>query len=245
MAQGRRPDPFRTRKLRPGTAMVLHPEGCGRVARRRTQTSKGRGHHTCPLPFHIPRTQPPSHPPIPAYPHNDALPAHRASRAPASGIRRMSRHTHLKKLPGPHGKPGCTPAAGKDTGNTPDATTRLRPQHPQESSANPRFPYATEAHQTNQPHLTIHQRNQFGRRQDCLQCVETTRRPWPYRPVNQKSTASGSLHAPPIPRSPSITCMSSSVNSKSNTFIFDRIRFICTDFGSGNTSCCNAQRTQT
>ena len=41
MAQGRRPDPFRTRKLRPGTAMVLHPEGCGRVARRRTQTSQG------------------------------------------------------------------------------------------------------------------------------------------------------------------------------------------------------------
>ena len=59
MAQGRRPDPFRTRKLRPGTAMVLHPEGCGRVARRRTQTLKGRGHHTCPLPFHIPgHTQP-------------------------------------------------------------------------------------------------------------------------------------------------------------------------------------------
>ena len=56
MAQGRRPDPFRTRKLRPGTAMVLHPEGCGRVARRRTQTLKGRGHHTCPLPFRIPRT---------------------------------------------------------------------------------------------------------------------------------------------------------------------------------------------
>ena len=54
MAQGRRPDPFRTRKLRPGTAMVLHLEGCGRVARRRTQTLKGRGHHTCPLPFHIP-----------------------------------------------------------------------------------------------------------------------------------------------------------------------------------------------
>ena len=41
MAQGRRPDPFRTRKLRPGTAMVLHPEGCGRVARRRTQTTQG------------------------------------------------------------------------------------------------------------------------------------------------------------------------------------------------------------
>ena len=35
MAQVRRPVPFRTRKLRPGTAMVLHSTGCGRVARRR------------------------------------------------------------------------------------------------------------------------------------------------------------------------------------------------------------------
>ena len=63
MAQGRRPDPFRTRKLRPGTAMVLHPEGCGRVARRRTQTSQGGDTTTCPLPFHIP-----------AYPHNPTAP---------------------------------------------------------------------------------------------------------------------------------------------------------------------------
>ena len=65
MAQGRRPDPFRTRKLRPGTAMVLHPEGCGRVARRRTQTSQGGDTTACPLPFPHTRTQPqtrPSHP---------------------------------------------------------------------------------------------------------------------------------------------------------------------------------------
>ena len=40
MARGRRPVPFRTWKLRPGTAMVLHPAGCGRVARRRTNTSQ-------------------------------------------------------------------------------------------------------------------------------------------------------------------------------------------------------------
>ena len=39
MAQVRRPVPFRTRKLRPGTAMVLHSRGCGRVARRRIQLS--------------------------------------------------------------------------------------------------------------------------------------------------------------------------------------------------------------
>ncbi len=59
MAQGRRPDPFRTRKLRPGTAMVLHPEGCGRVARRRTNTPR-RGRdatHAPPPPF------------IPTHPH--------------------------------------------------------------------------------------------------------------------------------------------------------------------------------
>ena len=41
MARGRRPVPFRTWKLRPGTAMVLHPAGCGRVARRRTNTCTG------------------------------------------------------------------------------------------------------------------------------------------------------------------------------------------------------------
>ena len=37
MAQERRPVPFRTRKLRPSTAMVLHSRGCGRVARRRIE----------------------------------------------------------------------------------------------------------------------------------------------------------------------------------------------------------------
>ena len=41
MARGRRPVPFRTWKLRPGTAMVLHPAGCGRVARRRINTYTG------------------------------------------------------------------------------------------------------------------------------------------------------------------------------------------------------------
>lgn len=39
--------PFRTRKLRPGTAMVLHPTGRGRVARRRTTRTKNpRSSHT-------------------------------------------------------------------------------------------------------------------------------------------------------------------------------------------------------
>ena len=46
MARGRRPVPFRTRKLRPCTAMVLHPTECGRVARRRNtrNTKPGRAH---------------------------------------------------------------------------------------------------------------------------------------------------------------------------------------------------------
>ena len=49
MAQVRRPVPFRTRKLRPGTAMVLHSTGCGRVARRRITTSRSpEGSSTAP-----------------------------------------------------------------------------------------------------------------------------------------------------------------------------------------------------
>ncbi len=57
MAQGRRPDPFRTRKRRPGTAMVLHPTGCGRVARRRTNTPRrGRDATHAPPPPLIPKT---------------------------------------------------------------------------------------------------------------------------------------------------------------------------------------------
>ena len=46
MAQVRRPVPFRTRKLRPGTAMVLHPTGCGRVARRRITRTGSPLEHT-------------------------------------------------------------------------------------------------------------------------------------------------------------------------------------------------------
>ena len=59
MAWGRRPVPFRTRKLRPSTAMVLHSEGCGRVAHRRSTTHKGpRTAHaaTGPLPHTPTRT---------------------------------------------------------------------------------------------------------------------------------------------------------------------------------------------
>jgi hypothetical protein len=49
IAEGKRPDPFRTRKLSPPAPMVLHPPGCGRVGHRRTQPpphTKGPPHHT-------------------------------------------------------------------------------------------------------------------------------------------------------------------------------------------------------
>jgi hypothetical protein len=36
IAKGKRPVPFRTRKLSPSAPMVLHSPGCGRVGRRRT-----------------------------------------------------------------------------------------------------------------------------------------------------------------------------------------------------------------
>ena len=40
IAAGKRPVPFRTRKLSLHTLMVLHPGGCGRVSHRRHQTTK-------------------------------------------------------------------------------------------------------------------------------------------------------------------------------------------------------------
>src|ERR671925_72855 len=43
MAEGKRPVPFRTRKLSPPAPMVLHPRGCGRVGHRRTQCEEGPG----------------------------------------------------------------------------------------------------------------------------------------------------------------------------------------------------------
>lgn len=53
MAQVRRPVPFRTRKLRPGAAMVLHSEGCGRVARRRILFFCVKGNSLRDSPFRI------------------------------------------------------------------------------------------------------------------------------------------------------------------------------------------------
>ena len=58
MAQVRRPVPFRTRKLRPGTAMVLHSTGCGRVARRRITRTGSPSEHTPQGAFPISETGP-------------------------------------------------------------------------------------------------------------------------------------------------------------------------------------------
>ena len=61
MAQVRRPVPFRTRKLRPGTAMVLHPRGCGRVARRRIHRQGPPVEHHAPGGPRISAPTPPAH----------------------------------------------------------------------------------------------------------------------------------------------------------------------------------------
>ena len=42
IAWGKRPVPFRTRKLRPTAPMVLHPGGCGRVGHRRNTIKRSR-----------------------------------------------------------------------------------------------------------------------------------------------------------------------------------------------------------
>src|SRR5690242_17911865 len=42
IAEGKRPVPFRTRKLSPPAPMVLHSGGCGRVGHRRTSSTGSR-----------------------------------------------------------------------------------------------------------------------------------------------------------------------------------------------------------
>ena len=57
IAWGKRPVPFRTRKLRPTAPMVLHPGGCGRVGHRRTLfTAQAPTTTSGPDPFNPPTT---------------------------------------------------------------------------------------------------------------------------------------------------------------------------------------------
>lgn len=58
IACGARPVPFRTRKLSPGTAMVLCPRGHGRVAHRRNHTSPKARRTTFPGPSPYPKQNP-------------------------------------------------------------------------------------------------------------------------------------------------------------------------------------------
>ena len=51
VAEGERPVPSRTRKLSPPAPMVLHSPGCGRVGRRRHQTSRKGPGTSVPGPF--------------------------------------------------------------------------------------------------------------------------------------------------------------------------------------------------
>src|SRR6185312_3278252 len=65
IASGKRPVPFRTRKLSLTAPMVLQPKGCGRVGHRRTYFEKGPGpgrdHESPgPGPFSIPRPTSPT-----------------------------------------------------------------------------------------------------------------------------------------------------------------------------------------
>src|SRR3954467_15290172 len=53
IAEGKRPVSSRTRKLSPPAPMVLHPGGCGRVGRRRTQHD-GKAHPVRGGPFPFP-----------------------------------------------------------------------------------------------------------------------------------------------------------------------------------------------
>ena len=73
IAWGKRPVPFRTRKLRPTAPMVLHPGGCGRVGHRRTTIKRSRAptSHGWGSPAFNPRlqhTQPAPNPDAPSAP---------------------------------------------------------------------------------------------------------------------------------------------------------------------------------
>lgn len=123
-AQGRRPVPFRTRKLRPGTAMVLHPIGCGRVARRRItlrRETRRASLFSCPEPaaangsfFRRPLGGPTGRAPVPAGPQPPRRPA------PAAATPRP-RPCHRYATAGT-----CKGSPGQTRGRTTTATWRDR-----------------------------------------------------------------------------------------------------------------------
>ena len=105
MAQVRRPVPFRTRKLRPGTAMVLHPTGCGRVARRRITRTGSPLEHTPQGAFAYPKHSRPK----PTQPHKNTR-GLLALMRPTSGTipgrpRRRGRRETARRVPISAGNP--------------------------------------------------------------------------------------------------------------------------------------------
>src|SRR5687768_12250451 len=86
IAWGKRPVPFRTRKLRPTAPMVLHPGGCGRVGHRRTTiTARPRHHVSGPSLINTPPTaQPGSDKPTQ---HRPSLKTRRAHPGPSHRTR--------------------------------------------------------------------------------------------------------------------------------------------------------------
>ncbi len=115
IAPGKRPVPYRTRKLSLDTPMVLHPPGCGRVGHHRHPPltrgphHTGRGPSTTPPPRHTGRTQQPRHQ-SPAPPHH----THTATTPPG-----QPHHTHTATTP-PEPRPR----------NRQDPTTRNIPAYP-------------------------------------------------------------------------------------------------------------------
>ena len=100
MAWGKRPEPFRTRKLSPTAPMVLHLGGCGRVGHHRNTTKhegpphhQVRGPHTIHHPTHHARhhqrqlTPKPPHTPGPHHTHRCTMDTMNAIRPAMSGLR--------------------------------------------------------------------------------------------------------------------------------------------------------------
>jgi hypothetical protein len=94
IAWGKRPVPYRTRKLRPTAPMVLHSGGCGRVGHRRTQLSRN------------PRT-----PPCSGVPLLNPNPTRRT--APGPGV-------SLLNTPPPQTRSHCSDCMAKATGQVPN-----------------------------------------------------------------------------------------------------------------------------
>ena len=103
--------PFRTRKLRPGTAMVLHPRGCGRVAHRRIYTLQGAPMETIHRGSTHIRTR------IPTPTHNNRKPNKQSTPSPCrdcpfqlrpTGIHRVTLGTFIVSWVGSGGRDGAT-----------------------------------------------------------------------------------------------------------------------------------------